>query len=193
LFTTGAANRRMRPSAHRGLRLHSNRPTRKRFVVRSHMTAASLAPMSKERSMTKYHYGWAIPVALLLGLGTAAAAETGTYGNTTATKPGMAATTDTSSSVNQLGLTRPQMERIYQSATHGKRENVPSGFKATVGAQAPSSLKLHKLPNRVANRIPAVANDRYAMLKDGNMILVNPKSRTVDAVIPRMQGQEGGA
>jgi hypothetical protein len=145
--------------------------------------------MSEEISMARHHYGWAIPVALLLGLGAASAAETGTYGNTTPTGPGMAARTGTSSSENQFGLTKPQMERIYQSARHRKRESVPSGFNATVGAQAPSSLKLHKLPNRVADRIPAVANDRYAMLDNGNMVLVNPKSRTVDEVITRMQGQ----
>lgn len=139
--------------------------------------------------MIRHHYGWAIPFALLIGVGTAAAAGTSSSATMPSSTGGMAAKTGTSSPENQLGLTRPQMQRIYQGIGNNKAEAAPSGFQPTIGAQAPSALKLHKLPNRVANRVPAVARDKYAMLRGGDLVLVNPKSRKVDEVITRSEGQ----
>jgi hypothetical protein len=138
--------------------------------------------------MIRHHCGWAIPFALLLGVGSAAAAGTSSSAAMPNSTAGMAATTGTSSPGNQLGLTRPQMERIYQSVGTGKTETAPSGFQATIGAAAPSSLTLHKLPNRVADRIPAVSHDKYAMLRNGDLVLVN-KNHKVDEVITHGEGQ----
>jgi hypothetical protein len=141
--------------------------------------------------MIRHHCGWAIPLALLLGVGTAAAAPAGSSANMQNmpnVAGGMAATTGTTSPENQLGLTRPQMQRIYQSVATGKTQAAPSGFQATIGAQAPSSLRLHKLPNRVADRIPAVSHDRYAVLRNGDLVLVN-KNHKVDEVITHGEGQ----
>ncbi len=129
--------------------------------------------------MIRHHCGWAIPLALLLGVGTAAAAPAGSSANMQNmpnVAGGMAATTGTTSPENQLGLTRPQMQRIYQSVATGKTQ------------AAPSSLRLHKLPNRVADRIPAVSHDRYAVLRNGDLVLVN-KNHKVDEVITHGEGQ----
>jgi len=84
-----------------------------------------------------------------------------------------------------LNLSGAQEQLIYQSVLNEKGEPVPTGFRPSVGAKAPMSLTLHKLPSRVIDRIPSAGRYEYAKLQNDEVLLVDPKDREVVDVISR--------
>jgi hypothetical protein len=84
----------------------------------------------------------------------------------------------------QLNLTAAQKQAIFQSVMKEKGQAAPSGFRAQVGAKAPQSLSLHRLPRNAASQVPAAKRYEYAKLQNHNeVLLINPKDRQVAEVI----------
>ncbi len=65
----------------------------------------------------------------------------------------------------------------------GARQQVaPANFQASVGEKVPSSIKLHTMSKTARREVPAVKSYDFAMLK-GELLIVNPKTRTIADVI----------
>lgn len=130
-----------------------------------------------------------VATALLAGTGLALAGgdkssssstqmQSGTTGQASSTMP-------KSSAQSQLNLTSAQKQTISKELADETAAN--ASFSATVGAKVPESVALKPVPMTVANEIPSIKSYSYAKLQDNDIVLVDPKNRTVAAVI------EGGA
>ena len=84
-----------------------------------------------------------------------------------------------------LNLSGAQEQLIYRSVMNEKGEPCPAGFRPAIGAKAPSSLTLHKLPSRVVDRIPSARSFEYTKLESDEVLLVDPKDREIVDVIAR--------
>ena len=84
-----------------------------------------------------------------------------------------------------LNLSGAQEQLIYRSVMDEKGEPAPAGFRPAIGAKAPSSLTLHKLPSRVVDRIPSARRYEYIKLPTDEVLLVDPTDRQVVDVISR--------
>jgi hypothetical protein len=84
-----------------------------------------------------------------------------------------------------LNLSGAQEQLIYRSVMNEKGEPAPAGFRPAIGAKAPASLTLHKLPSRVVDRIPSARSLEYTKLETDEVLLVNPKDREIVDVIAR--------
>ena len=85
-----------------------------------------------------------------------------------------------------LNFTTAQKQALYQSIAKTQKNNAaPVGFRAAVGALAPSGVELTPLPATVAELIPQ-AKGLEAALVEGEVILVDSKEKKVLAVITPM-------
>jgi len=106
-----------------------------------------------------------VVLALLTSTGIAIAAETGP------------------SSKDQLNLTNAQQKEIWQSVNkQNMKDTTPAGFRPTVGAVVPSSIKLHALPGDATRQVPAVKSYDYAMLQN-DVLLIDPTSKKIVDII----------
>ena len=98
---------------------------------------------------------------------------------------GLAAATaaETHQPPDRLALTSAQKHKIVQSLAREHTQLAPPDFKIAVGAKLPTSLSLSPVPLAVSNDIPATKNLSYARLDNKDIVLVDPKDRTVAEVI----------
>jgi hypothetical protein len=85
------------------------------------------------------------------------------------------------------GLSDEQAQTIYQSAT-AEAEPVPDYPPLRAGIELPGSIKLSPLPPNLGSEVPAVQGLQYSKLRDGRLLLVDPKNRKVVGVITRDEG-----
>ena len=86
----------------------------------------------------------------------------------------------------RLNFTTAQKQALYQSIAKTRKNNAaPLGFRAAIGALAPSGVELTPLPATVAELIPQ-AKGLEAALVEGEVILVDSKEKKVMAVITPM-------
>jgi hypothetical protein len=132
-----------------------------------------------------------IATALLAGTGLALAGGDKASSSSSSTQiqsgtTGQASTTTSKSGAqSQLNLTSAQKQTISKELRAETAAN--ASFSASVGAKVPESIALKPVPMTVANEIPSIKSYSYAKLRDHNIVLVDPKNRTVMAVI------DGGA
>jgi hypothetical protein len=81
----------------------------------------------------------------------------------------------------KLNLTSSQKQTISKELADETAAN--ASFSASLGAKVPDSIALKPVPMTVANEIPSIKSYSYAKLQDDNIVLVDPKDRTVAAVI----------
>jgi hypothetical protein len=134
-----------------------------------------------------------LALALLGGTGLALAAGDKAPGSASGTNMQSGTTGQSGSSMSQSGakqdqlnLTSSQQQTISKELAR-EQTAADTSFQASVGAKVPSSIALKPVPMTVANDIPSVKMFSYAKLANHKIVLVDPKSRTVAAVI------EGGA
>jgi len=81
-----------------------------------------------------------------------------------------------------LHLSKVQKRRISRALT-GPTQLPPSDFHASPDSILPESLTLSPIPRKLAGQFPMLNRDDYAMLKSEEVLLVNPQTRKVVAVI----------
>jgi hypothetical protein len=82
-----------------------------------------------------------------------------------------------------LELSAGQKQTIYESVSTTQKNNpAPPGFRATVGAQVPSTIELQPIPATIAALIPETAGHEVAMVEK-EVVLVDRNSKRVVAVV----------
>ena len=100
-----------------------------------------------------------IALALLLGIGAAAAADI--------KAPGLD------------GLTDAQRQEIWRGVSQqATKESRPAAFKAAIGEAIPGSIKIQPLPSTVGAEVPAVKSYDFAMLQN-QVLIVDPLSKKI--------------
>jgi hypothetical protein len=85
-------------------------------------------------------------------------------------------------SSGQPNLTSTQRSEIWQSLSAEAKQIPPAGFTPQVGEVVPNSLGLHPLPASLANKVPALKSDDYAMLQN-EVLIVDPSSKKILSII----------
>jgi Protein of unknown function (DUF1236) len=67
-------------------------------------------------------------------------------------------------------------------STEASKQNVPSGFNATVGSVVPSTLKIEPVPSKAAKDVPSLRPYDFAMVQ-GKLLIVNPLDKKIVEVI----------
>jgi hypothetical protein len=121
-------------------------------------------------------------VALIAGAGfTADAQSPGSPSGTQIESGTTGGAMSNSGAQARLDLTHSQKQKITQELS--AEEVAAASFPASVGAKVPASIALKPVPMTVATDIPSVKPYSYAKLPNHNIVLVDPKNRTVAAVI----------
>jgi endonuclease/exonuclease/phosphatase (EEP) superfamily protein YafD len=86
-----------------------------------------------------------------------------------------------------IELSAEQKQAIYQSVSSTQKNSTsPTGFRAAVGAHVPDAVELQPMPATLATLIPAARDMQVAMIEK-EVVLVDPKSRTITAVVTHTQ------
>jgi len=125
----------------------------------------------------------AVAAALVASAGMAAAAD---YGNIqTGTMPSTAKTQmakPANATMSDIVLSAQQKKTIWKDLSARSGQKAPSSFQASVGADVPKSVTLHKFPSKLASNVPTLTGMRYAKLND-KLVVVRPRDRKVENVI----------
>jgi hypothetical protein len=101
--------------------------------------------------------------------------------------PGRAATHDSKTMAccampGALHLSMAQ-KRSISGRLMGPEQLPPPDFHAANDSVLPRSLTMSALPRKLARQFPMIRRDDYAVLKNEEVLLVNPRTRKVVAVI----------
>ncbi len=80
-------------------------------------------------------------------------------------------------------LTSQQKQMIAQNLSPQSAEQAPANFSPTVGQKVPQSLRLNQLPGNVTGQVQSLKGDDFAKLNDGKILIVNPSSKQIVALI----------
>ena len=82
-----------------------------------------------------------------------------------------------------INLTAAQKQTVYQSIRKTQKNNAaPIGFRATIGAIVPAAITLTPVPETLANLMPETKGLETGLV-EGEVVLVDPKSKQVVAVV----------
>jgi hypothetical protein len=82
-----------------------------------------------------------------------------------------------------VDFTIAQKQTLYQSISKTQKNNAaPVGFRAAVGALAPSGVELAPVPLTIAELIPQTKGLEAALV-EGEVLLVDPRDKKVIAII----------
>lgn len=91
-------------------------------------------------------------------------------------------TGQSTSSASQLNLTQDQKKDLFQAAQSMPQQNAQGSL--TPGSKAPANIKLSAVPQSAKQKLgSAIQNAEIAKLQNGDVIVVNPSDKTVQAVI----------
>jgi hypothetical protein len=94
-----------------------------------------------------------------------------------------ATTGQAASSETQLNLTAQQKQKLFQAAQRLPKQNVNAASLAA-GSPLPVDVKLSAIPASAKSSLGSAAQkSQFAKLQNGDVIVANPKSKTVQAVI----------
>ncbi len=94
-----------------------------------------------------------------------------------------ATTGQATSSATQLNLTAQQKHQLFQAAQSLPQQNVNAASLAA-GSKLPNGIKLSAVPSSAKNALGSSGkNFEMAKLQNGDVIVANPKSKMVEAVI----------
>ncbi len=92
-------------------------------------------------------------------------------------------TGQSTSSASQVSLTSEQKQQIFNAAQSLPQQNAQSSSLAP-GSKVPSNVTLSPLPQEAKQNVgSALQNSEMAKLQNGDVILANPRNKTVQAVI----------
>ena len=97
-----------------------------------------------------------------------------------------------------INLTHQQQKALYQAAANFKAQKVPQktpGHPIIAGVKLPQSVSLKAIPQKVKQKFTGVnakkvKNFKLAKVQGGYVIVVNPKDRTVEAVITQKEANQ---
>jgi Protein of unknown function (DUF1236) len=82
-----------------------------------------------------------------------------------------------------LSLTSAQRRAAWNDLrSEAAKQNASFGFKASVGAVVPTTLKIEPMPDKVASAIPALRPYDFARVQ-GKLFIVNPSDKKIVEVI----------
>jgi hypothetical protein len=141
--------------------------------------------MATKRQRALLRAGWATAsvVALHLSSGYAGATVRSNDKQAVPTVPTQQ-TVDSPQNVPDIRLSPSQKQIIAESVRnqHPQKSTEPVGFRAAVGAQVPSIIKLEPLPTTVIEFAQQLKDYSYAFVAN-QILIVDPKTNTVVAVI----------
>ena len=82
-----------------------------------------------------------------------------------------------------VDLTPMQKQLVQQSVSDEPRQKAPSTFIVGVGQPVPNQLTLMALPDKVTAQIPSLKTYDFAKLRTGRILIVDPDSRSVVAIV----------
>jgi hypothetical protein len=114
----------------------------------------------------------------------AGAAQANSMNKSTSSQPLSRQTTGQStSSSSQVSLTTQQKQQIFNAAQSLPQENAQAA-SLSPGSKVPSNITLHPLPQQAKQNVGStMQNSEIAKLQNGDVIVVNPSNKTVQAVI----------
>jgi hypothetical protein len=83
---------------------------------------------------------------------------------------------------DRVSLSNEQKSVIFRGAI-AQAESAPSDFHASMGATLPEFLRLYAFDDRVQSLVPAAKQYDYAKLPGNDILLVDPASRKVVAMV----------
>jgi hypothetical protein len=119
-----------------------------------------------------------ITLALLSGVGLAAAQQTG-GGNT----PSMDSPQTSNSSQQILTLSPAQRKEIAQALRGEQTQSSAQGEQAQIGSEPPPSVSQRALPNQVTSDMPQTKRLLFVKLPD-RILLIDPNEQMVAEIIP---------
>jgi hypothetical protein len=94
-----------------------------------------------------------------------------------------ATTGQAASSEAQLNLTAQQKQKLFQAAQSLPKQNL-NAVSLAPGSPLPVDVKLSAIPASAKSSLGSAGQkSQFAKLQNGDVIVVNPKSKTVQAVI----------
>jgi Protein of unknown function (DUF1236) len=120
-------------------------------------------------------------------IGLVVAAHVGSRGDSTdasAMKETTGSTGDSQRATAELALSEEERGRLYEGIMRIADAWVPNVPPPSVADALPSEVPLHDLPASMAQEIPQVEGHRFVKFDD-RIVVVDPKSRVVVAMIPR--------
>ncbi|MDW6022248.1 DUF1236 domain-containing protein [Mesorhizobium sp. BAC0120] len=90
---------------------------------------------------------------------------------------------ETTGAIGKVNVTAQQKTEIRHIITQTKVEPAHVDFDVTVGATVPHTVKIHRLPQRIVKLVPAYESYEYFVLADGRIVIVDPDSLKVVAVL----------
>jgi hypothetical protein len=118
----------------------------------------------------------ALATAVLLAAGVSVASAAEMSHSSSASTMGRSAS-DTLS----LNSTQRRMAWKDLNAASAK-QNLPSGFHATVGAVVPSTFKIEPIPSKVTKDVPSLGPYDFATVQ-GKVLIVNPSDKKIADII----------
>ncbi|MER9653592.1 DUF1236 domain-containing protein [Mesorhizobium sp. M0152] len=93
-------------------------------------------------------------------------------------------TTDQNSTASINNVTVEQKTEITNVIRETKVEPVADiGVDISVGVTVPKKVRLHRLPKRIVKIVPAYEAYEYFVLADGRIVIVDPNSYTIVAIL----------
>ena len=125
-------------------------------------------------------------IIMVACLGFAAAAQVGPdrRGGESTDTSAMEETTGSKRATAELALSDEQRGRIYESVMRIQDASVAYEPAPAVADALPSAVPLQDLPAGIAREIPPVQGHKFVKFDD-RIVVVDPKSRVVVAMIPR--------
>ena len=88
-------------------------------------------------------------------------------------------------------LSSAQKRTIQQIVADQPTEQAPPDFQPSVGEKVPSNVALKSFPSSASSQVPAsLQGDQFAKLNDNNIIIADPSSREVVAVINQQSSEQ---
>ena len=82
----------------------------------------------------------------------------------------------------KINLTLEQRHVIKEIIKDVKVQPAPANIETSVGAKVPAGVNLNPMPTEVSEKVPQIKSHLF-FLKDGKVVLVDPKDNTViDAI-----------
>jgi hypothetical protein len=83
---------------------------------------------------------------------------------------------------SKINLTLEQRHTIKEIIKDAKVDEAPANTAISVGAPVPASVHLNPMPAAVAEKVPQIKSHMF-FIKDGKVVIVDPKDQTVvDAI-----------
>ena len=95
----------------------------------------------------------------------------------------LAACMSSAFAAESVNLTDQQKQSIQHGLASLPAQSLPGGFAAQLGGKVPSSVTLKKLPSDLAQQVPSVKNDEFAKFTNNEIVIVNPSSKKIVAII----------